>query len=134
MNQTSPNPTTLACRRYIRQTLVMTIAYLIVLYGAVTALKHIHTGPLHYVIALLPLIPVAFLVPIIIRYLQHTDEFERRMQTDSMAIAGGLTALLSVTYGFLELAGLPHPSAWWTWTVFMLAWAIARPIVGRYYQ
>jgi hypothetical protein len=134
MNQIAPNPTTLACRRYIRQMAGMTIAYLIVLFGAVTALKHVHTGPLHYVIALLPLIPVALLVPIFIGYLQNTDEFERRMQTESMAIAGGLTAMLSVTYGFLEVAGWPHPSAWWTWCVFMVAWAIARPIVGRYYQ
>ncbi len=134
MNQTSLNPTTVACRRYIRQMAGMTIAYLIVLFGSVTALKHIQTGPLHYFIALLPLIPVALLIPIVIGYLRNTDEFERRMQSDSMAIAGGLTAMLSVTYGFLEVAGWPHPSAWATWTVFMVAWAIARPIVGRYYQ
>lgn len=134
MNQTQTNPTVQACRRYIRQMAVMTLAYLIILYFAVTALKHVPAGPLHYVLALLPLIPVVLLVPIFIGYYRNTDEFERRMQSESLAIAGGITAMLSVTYGFLEVAGWPHPSAWATWMVFMISWAIARPIVGRYYR
>jgi hypothetical protein len=134
MDQTSINPTTLACRRYIRQMAVMTTAYVVVLFVSVTVLKHMHPGPLRYVVALLPLIPVASLVPIFIGYYRTTDEFERRMQAESLAIAGGVTAMLSVTYGFLEIAGLPHLSAWWTWTVLMVSWAIARPLVGRHYQ
>ena len=134
MNQTSVNPTTLACRRYIRQMFATTVVYLIVLFGCVTALKHVPDGPLHYALALLPLIPVALMVPIFIGYYRNTDEFERRMQAESLAIAGGVTAMLSVTYGFLEVAGWPHPSAWWTWTILMLTWAIARPLVGRHYQ
>ena len=134
MNETSANPTTLACRRYLRQMFFMTVAYMIVLFGSVTWLKHVPAGGLRYVIALLPLIPVAALVPIVVRYMRETDEFERRMQTESLAIAGGVTAMLAVTYGFLEIAGLPHLSAWWTWCVLMLAWAIARPLVGRHYQ
>jgi hypothetical protein len=106
-----------------------------VLYVAVTALKRGHVGDpsLRYAVALLPLIPVATLVPIFIGYYRNTDEFERRMQAESLAIAGGVTAMLSVTYGFLEMAGLPHLSAWWTWAVLMVSWAIARPIVGRFY-
>ncbi|HEY1976116.1 MAG TPA: hypothetical protein VGG89_06220 [Candidatus Baltobacteraceae bacterium] len=134
MNQTVPNPTTLACRRYLRQMAGMTVVYLIVLYVSVTQLRHIHTGTLHYLIALVPLVPVALLVPIFIGYYRNVDEFERRMQTESLAIAGGITAVLGATYGFLELAGLPNPSAWWTWTVFMVTWAIVRPIVGRHYS
>lgn len=134
MNQTSANPTTLACRRYIRQMAAVTIAYLLVLFGCVTALKHVPDGALHYVLALLPLIPVALMVPIFIGYYRNVDEFERRMQAESLAIAGGVTAMLSVTYGFLEVAGWPHPSAWWTWCVLMVTWAIARPLVGRHYQ
>jgi hypothetical protein len=134
MNQTSVNPTTLACRRYQRQMLVTVIVYMIVLFGSVTALKHIPAGALRYAVSLLPLIPVAFLVPIVLRYLRETDEYERRMQVESLAIAAGVTAMLSVTYGFLELAGLPHLSAWWTWTVLMVAWAVARPLLARCYQ
>lgn len=135
MNQTSMNPTTLACRRYMRQMAVTMVAYLVILFASVWTIKHVVPGgPFHYLIALLPLVPVAFLVPIFIGYYRNVDEFERRMQMESLAIAAGVTAMLSVTYGFLELAGLPHLSAWWTWTVLMLTWGITRPIVGRYYQ
>jgi hypothetical protein len=134
MNQTSTNPTTAACRRYQRQLFLMTVAYLVVLFAAVEILKHVPVGPLRYVIALAPLVPVALLVPIVVRYFRETDEFERRLQTESLAIAAGVTAMLSVTYGFLEVGGLPHPSAWWTWCILMISWAIARPIVGRFYQ
>jgi len=109
--------------------------YLVVLFGSVLWIKHGHLeGALRYIVALLPVIPVAFLVPIVLGYLRNTDEFERRMQTESLGVAAGITAMLSVTYGFLEIAGLPHLSAWWTWTVLMLSWGIARPIVGRYYR
>ncbi|MBV8153837.1 MAG: hypothetical protein JO192_09330 [Candidatus Eremiobacteraeota bacterium] len=114
--------------------LVVTAAYVIVLFASVETLKHLSAGPLHYVVALLPLVPVALLVPIVVRYLRETDEFERRLQTESLAIAGGVTAMVAVTYGFLEVGGMPHPSAWWTWCVLTISWAIARPIVGRYYR
>ena len=48
-------------------------------------------------------------------------------------IAAAVTGLSSATYGFLELAGLPHLSAWVTWIVVMGSWAVARSVVARHY-
>lgn len=129
------NPTQAAGRRYVAQFLVLMAAYVAVLFGAIATVNAIHAaGAVRYAILLVPLVPIALLVPAILRYFVDTDEFERRVMTESLAIAAAVTALLAVTYGFLEVAGLPRPSAWLTWIVLMSAWAVARALVVRHYQ
>lgn len=129
------NPTQAAGRRYLTQFFVFIAAYVAVLFAAIATVDALHpAGALRYAILLAPLVPVALLVPTILRYFVDTDEFERRVMTESLAIAAAVTALLAVTYGFLEVAGLPRPSAWLTWIVLMSAWAVARFLVGRHYQ
>ena len=132
MNQT--NPTVQAQKRYTIRFIIATVAYVVVLTATLSIVKHLpaHT-PLWWALILAPLVPVGFMVPIVLTYFRETDEFERRVLTDSLAIAAGITAALSVTYGFLENAGLPHLSAWWTWIVVMGSWLIARLFVSRQY-
>ena len=131
----SENPTTVAKRRYLRDFLIVNVIYVLVLFATVTIVRHAGIeGALRYVLMLVPLVPVVLMLPILIRYLRETDEFERRLQTESLAIAAGVTALFSVTYGFLEVAGAPHLSAWWTWSIVMFSWGVARCFVGRRYE
>lgn len=129
------NPTAAATRRYYIQAGMLAAFYVFVLFGSLAIVNEVHpTGFARYALLLAPVVPVALLVPAIVRYFRDTDEFERRIMTESLAIAAAVTALFSVTYGFLEIAGLPHLSAWATWAVVMIAWAIARSIVARHYQ
>jgi hypothetical protein len=58
----------------------------------------------------------------------------RRMIVNSIALAGGATALLAVTYGLIEGEGFPFISAWWTYSVFMTSWVIAGFFVRRHYR
>jgi O-antigen/teichoic acid export membrane protein len=130
-----PNPTTRANRRYLTGFSLAAIAYVAVLFAAIGYVNYAQPhGALRYLLILAPLIPIAFMVPIFIRYFRETDEFQRRIVTESLAIAGGVTALLAVTYAFLESTGLPHPSAWFTWLAVMGSWAIARIFVARRYR
>ncbi len=130
------NPTVIASRTYKVQLTLTMVAYAIVLFGGIFFVKHFGIGGwLRVVILMLPLVPVAFMLPAILGFMRGTDEFTRRRFIDSLAIAGGITAALSVTYGFLEIAaGLPAPSAWWTWMVVMFSWGIARHFVARQYE
>lgn len=129
------NPTEQAKRRYLTGLTIAMVAYLVVLFGSLTVVQRFEpAGLVRWLLLLAPLVPVAFLVPLVIRFMRETDEFERRIVTESLAIAAGVTAILAVTYGFLENAGLPHLSAWWTWGVLMFSWAIARVFVARHYQ
>ncbi len=129
------NPTQAAGRRYLLQFGLLMVAYVAVLFGSIAAVNATHPeGALRYALLLAPLVPVALLVPAIVGYFVDTDEFERRVMTESLAIAAAVTALIAVTYGFLEVAGLPRPSAWLTWVVLMGSWAVSRWVVARHYQ
>lgn len=129
------NPTQAAGRRYLIQMGILTVAYIAVLYGSISAVNALHpAGLLRYLLYLVPLVPVALILPAIVRYFLATDDYERKVMTESLAIAAAVTAMCSVTYGFLETAGLPRPSAWLTWFVVMGSWAIARAVVARHYQ
>jgi len=128
------NPTALANRRYVLQLVVCMLAYVAVLVPAMWLLNHGIEGALKVAVAIAPVVPVAFVFLAVLRYFAATDEFQRRLMVESLAIAGGITALLAVTYGFLENAGLPYLSTWWTYTAFMAAWLIARLFVSRTYD
>jgi hypothetical protein len=78
-----------------------------------------------------PALPVAGIAIAVVRWLKATDEYQRQTAITAMAIAGGLTALITVTYGFLENAGMPRMSVWISYLIFMTIWGIATPIIKR---
>jgi hypothetical protein len=109
------------------------VAYVIVVFLS-RWMWHTANGPWQTVIALLPMIPAVFVFVSIVRYLLATDELRRRIAVDSLALAGGATALIAVTYGLIEGEGLPRPSAWWTYAAFMVSWMVSGYFVRRRYQ
>jgi hypothetical protein len=128
------NPATQASRRYLLEFALSMTAYVVVLCASIFLFYHV-TGAWRILVALLPVIPVGLLFAAFVRFLLRTDELQRQIMVISLALAGGATALLSVTYGFLEsFRFLPPPSAWLTWSTFMLGWAIASFIVRRRFK
>jgi hypothetical protein len=127
------NPTTLAARRYAIEFTVAILAYLVVLFGTRLAFRDYH-GPWLTAIALLPVVPIFFVFLAGVRLFAKTDEFNKRIMTDSLAAAGVITALVAATYGFAEGTLVPRPSAWWTWSVFMVSWLIASFILRWRYR
>ena len=130
----STNPTAVANRSYIAEMAICMVAYVAVLVPAIWLLNRGLEGPLRVAVAIAPVVPIVFVFVAVLRYFGRTDEFERRMLLESLGIAGVITALLAATYGFLENAGLPHLSAWYTWAAFMGSWLIGRIIVARFYR
>lgn len=51
------------------------------------------------------------------RLFERLDELNRRNQLEALALAFGATVMLVLTYGFLEIAGLPRVSVRRTWIV-----------------
>ena len=127
------NPTSQAQRRYLTEFTIAMIAYVIVLFGTRIYFRNL-TGPLETVVALLPMVPVLFVFIAVVRWIAGTDEFQRRIAVESLAMAGGVTALLALTYGFVEGDPLPRPSAFWVWGVFATAWLVASFVLRRRYQ
>lgn len=127
------NPTTQATRRYQVEFSIAIVLYMAVLFGTRAAFRSYH-GPFEIAIALAPMLPVILVFFAALRLFQGTDEFNKRIMTESLAAAGVITALVAATYGFAEGDRLPPPSAWWTWTVFMVSWLAASFILRFRYR
>ena len=127
------NPTTQATRRYSVEFGGAIVLYMVVLFSTRFAFRNYH-GPFETAIALSPMIPVLLVFIAALRLFQGTDEFNKRLMTESLAIAGVITALFAASYGFVEGDPLPHPSAWWTWTAFMVSWLVASLILRLRYR
>ncbi len=54
-----------------------------------------------------PVIPVAFILRAVIQLLQHSDEFQQRIQLLSIGFSAAATGLLTFAYGLLETIGYP---------------------------
>ncbi len=86
-------------------------------------------------VSLLPVLPVAFIAYAVVENLRRLDELERKVQFEAMAIAFGITSVLSIAYGFLENgAGAPPINLVWVWAVLGLSWLVCYLIVRRWYR
>ncbi|MGH8320988.1 MAG: hypothetical protein ACRESI_03430 [Gammaproteobacteria bacterium] len=110
------------------------LAYIAAVYISVRLLPTYPTGGLHISLALVPLLPLVFIFWAVIRFVTHTDEMLRRLHIDALAISAGATAFLALTYGCLEMAGMPKLSAWWTFMCVDIIWAITVFILKRRYR
>jgi hypothetical protein len=137
MDNGSSNPNTRAMRRYFFELGFSIIAYTAVLYASrwllVGTLRHATNG-WQLAVALTPMIPVIFVFIAIVRCVLGVDELQRRIYVDSLAVAGGATALLLVAYGLIEGDHLPKLSVFWPFAVFMMIWLVASFVVRRRYQ
>jgi len=80
-------------------------------------------------------IAVVFLFAAFIRYTLRTDELDRKMTVESLAIAGGATALIAIMYGSLEaISMLPRPHAIWTFQTFIVGFPIVRVLLRHRYK
>lgn len=128
------NPTDAAKRLYQIRFWLGIAAYAAVVLTSTYALNNGLTGAWRIAVALAPLVPIAVVFASFIEMMQRIDELERQIHLEALAIAAGVTAMLAVTYGFLEVAHLPRPSAWCTYAVVMIAWWAATPFVSRKYR
>ncbi len=127
------NPTEVAKRQYRVRFWIAMAVYVVTIWPITAAVRQA-AGSWKIALALTPLIPIAAIFIFAVQMFQGIDELERQIHIEALAIAAGITAILSVTYGFLEVAGFPHISAWYTYSLVMIAWAIATPFVSRKYK
>jgi O-antigen/teichoic acid export membrane protein len=135
MNPPPNNPSVKALHAYFWWLGLSMIAYVItIIFSRNYLYAHHLANPWRIVVALLPLIPVIGIFAAMVRYTLATDELQRQIIVNSSALAGGVTALLAVTYGLIEGDGIPHLSAWWAYIVFMISYMIAASFVRRHYR
>lgn len=97
-----------ALRTYNRRVLWLSLAYGVLLIGAVYGFKHhLVGGVAGYGVAILPAIPIIGIFATIGRYLvEESDEYVRMLMVRQTLWASGFALSLATIWGFLESFGL----------------------------
>jgi len=105
-----------ALRRYNHRVIVLSVIYALFLIAAVYGFKHhLLSGPVAYVAAILPALPIIAILGTIGRYLvEEKDEYLRVMMVRQALIASAFALSIATAWGFLENFGLvPHIYAYY---------------------
>jgi hypothetical protein len=120
-------------QHYIRDSLLAAGAHIILAYVSIMLLKQTSATALRYLIAILPMLPLIFAFRSFLHQLAHMDELQQRIQLQAIGFATGATGMITLTYGYLENAGLPQLSMIWIFPLICLLWAGASWAMTRRY-
>lgn len=125
-------------RRYQREMIVASLAYVGIIIISVYAARHL--APPRWVaivLALASAAPVLMMLRAYARFFGGLDEFQRRVQSDALVIAAGIVGFAALTYGFLEsFADFPvfEGALIWVLPAIALVHGVASVFIRRRYQ
>lgn len=120
--------------RYVVQLALTMAAYISAVVGSTLLVANLAEGPLRTASALLPVLPMAGMAIVTIRYILELDELARRVHLEGLAVAAVGTALFTFSYGFLETAGFPRLSMFLVWPLLGALWALGSWASWRRYR
>ena len=118
---------------YARANVLWMMVYALLLAATHGFIAHHPNSVWRYPVAVSPMIPLAFIARATLQQLARLDELQRRIQLDALALTVLATALLTLTYGFLEKVGFPHISVLWIWPWMAAIWGITTLVAKRRY-
>lgn len=121
-------------KEFSRDMFLGMVAYVVVLFASIAYIKDHMDVPARFLIAILPMIPLIFVARASVRRLTRLDELQKQIQYSALAVTVLATALITLTYGFLENVGLPHVNVLWVWPLMGAIWGASSCIAARYYQ
>ena len=93
--------------RYTRRLVVAMVLYIALLFGSILGLKSFAAEwpvAVRALMALLPVLPIAFVGKIFIDYLGECDEMIRRIELEAVSLSSLIVGLLFLAAGFLMQA------------------------------
>lgn len=121
-------------RAYMREMAIAMVVYIGLLFGSIIYVRGMEDSLVRTVLLASPAVGVTLLVWAMARQVQRVDEFIRKFMLENAAIAGGMTAGLTFTYGFLETAGFPKLSMFVVLPLLCGLWGVigcARALANR---
>jgi hypothetical protein len=123
------------CKMYRKQALLGFVVYTAVAFAAMWAVGKYPLGAWRIPVALTPIVPALFIARSIVRMFSSCDELQIRIHFESLAFAFVGTALLTLTFGFLQnLAGVPSANWAWVWPLMGTLFLIGKLIAKRKYR
>lgn len=126
-----------AARRYMGLMGPVMALYVVVLLASIWALSTQGLeGPIKYLVAIAPALPISATVVLVGRYLaEETDEFLRSVVVQSILWGTALVLIATTLWGFLEeTAGAPHIPLYWVYPLFCAGMVPAAMVLTRKYQ
>jgi hypothetical protein len=124
-------------RRYRRDFIPPMAGYVVVMLGWKRLLDAVGPAWLRVLVALLPAVLVVLVIRAIARFVRDSDEMQRRIELEAVAIAAGIVAALSMTAGFLQSAGLiavPASVAMlWVFPLLCMLYGFSKIAIARRY-
>jgi hypothetical protein len=121
-------------KRYLKEFIPAMAAYTAMVPISIWLLRGHENSPLRYIYAVLPVIPSAFAMWAAIRFFRGLDELQRRIQFEALAFSFLGTCLISLTWGFVQNAGLPHADVIWVAPLLIMLWGLGIAVASRRYQ
>jgi hypothetical protein len=121
-------------KRYLKEFLPAMLAYAVMVIVSVWLLKHQVYPSLRLLFAILPIFPALLAMWAAIRYFRGLDELQRRIQFEGLAFSFLATCLISLTWGFLQNAGMAHTDVIWVTPMLIFFWGVGACIAKRRYQ
>lgn len=126
-----------AISRYNRAVVILSIGYVALLFAAQISIGRFGlSGPIGYLVAILPSVPIIGIFGAIGRYLvEEEDEYLRLLTARQTLVASGFALSIATAWGFLEsfdLAG--HFDAYWIaviWFVGLGVGALVNKVAAR---
>jgi len=113
-----------AKRRYFKELGFSMALYAVLLAGALRLSLDMQPGALRTVVLLTPMLAFLLALRAVVRAVRQSDEFIRKTTLEHLAIAAAVTAGVTFTYGFLEIAGFPKLSMFVVWPLMGGVWAL----------
>ncbi len=123
-------------KRYVRHFFTAMTAYMIIMLTIWPLVRTTESHGLRVAIALVPVIPILFVIRALVRYILDADELVQRLHPEALAIAAGVVAVASLVGGFLaaaELITMDGSILIWVFPVIALVFGIARAFGERRY-
>lgn len=122
-----------AGKQYLVRFVGSMVVYAILLPLAVMLAQRMEQSPWRFAVMVAPVIPVGFALAAFVVIFEKMDEMQQRIHLLALAISAGGTAMLGLTYGLLEIAGLPHLNWVWVFPIIVGLWGIGVAIASRRY-
>lgn len=123
-----------SCKTFRKQGLLALGIYSGVVVVSIWSISRFHLGWWKIPVAITPVFPALLFVRAILDFFSRCDELQMRIHLQALAFAFAGTALLTLTYGFLQNVGLPTANWVWVWPLMGSLWMAGAAIARRKYR